>query len=50
MELHGVGYLWLCVLCGSGKKAAGNNEKEWSRIDEKMVGTAADVWEMDETA
>ncbi len=49
MELHGVGYLWLCVLCGSGKKAARNNEEEWSWIDEKMGRTAADVWEMDKT-
>jgi hypothetical protein len=49
MELHGVGYLWWCVLCGSRKKAAGNNEEEWSRIDEKMGGTAANVWEMDKT-
>ncbi len=42
MELHGVGYLWWCVLCGSGKKAARNNEEEWNWIDEKMGGTAVE--------
>jgi hypothetical protein len=47
--MHGEIYFWLGVLCGSGKKAVGNNEEGWSWIDEKMGVTAADVWGMDET-
>ncbi len=37
------------VLCESRKKVAGNNEEEWSWINEKMGETMANVWEMDET-
>jgi hypothetical protein len=35
MELHGLFALCWCVLSGSGKLAAGNNGKVWSRIDEE---------------
>jgi hypothetical protein len=35
MELHGLFALCWCMLSGSGKLAAGNNGKVWSRIDEE---------------
>jgi hypothetical protein len=48
MELHGLLGLCWCVLSGSGKLAAGNNEEGWSRIDEEEQAMAADGWELDE--
>ncbi len=42
MELHGLPGLCWCVLSGSGKLAAGNNEEGWSRIDEEEQTMAAD--------
>jgi hypothetical protein len=35
MELHGLFALYWCVLSGSGKLAARNDGKVWSRIDEE---------------
>jgi hypothetical protein len=35
MELHGLFTLYCCVLNGSGKLAARNDGKVWSRIDEE---------------
>jgi hypothetical protein len=49
MELHGLFGLCWCVLSGSGKLAAGNNEEGWSQIDEEEQAMAADAWELDET-
>ncbi len=49
MELHGLLGLCWCVLSGSGKLAAGNNEEGWSRIDEEEQAMATDGWELDET-
>jgi hypothetical protein len=42
MELHGLPGLCWCLLSGSGKLAARNNEEGWSRIDEEEQVMAAD--------
>jgi hypothetical protein len=47
MELHGLFGLCWCVLSGSRKLAAGNNEEGWSRIDEEEQAMAVNAWELE---
>jgi hypothetical protein len=49
--LHGIAWEGISlVVCAIWyrNEAAGNDEREWSCIDEEVEGTATDVWEKDD--